>query len=92
MKCRQHELGLIGKLFAPLKLGRFSNTHFSWCIRRLLKFRTIAQSIFVNEKSGTLCKVRDIWDTIRVRSDKVAWQKLLRRDHLFFDCSYSKRI
>ncbi|KAL4379553.1 hypothetical protein GQ457_02G032180 [Hibiscus cannabinus] len=51
--------------------------HFSWCIRKLLKLRGVAQPLFADGSNGALLKVKDIWDSIRERQAKVIWHRLI---------------
>ncbi|KAL4334949.1 hypothetical protein GQ457_07G002460 [Hibiscus cannabinus] len=69
-----------------------SKPHFNWCIRKLLKLRGMALPLFASGNNGALRRVKDIWDSTRVRKDKVAWHKLESRTHLFFECCFSRGI
>ncbi|KAL4319215.1 hypothetical protein GQ457_18G022140 [Hibiscus cannabinus] len=69
-----------------------SKSYFSWCIGKLLKLRGMALHLFVSGINGALLRVKDIWNSIRVRKDKVAWHKLVCRTHLFFEYSFSRGI
>ncbi|KAL4385009.1 hypothetical protein GQ457_15G029520 [Hibiscus cannabinus] len=67
-------------------------SHFSWWIRKLLNFRGMALPLFASGSNGALLRVKDVWDFIRVRKNKVAWYKLICRTHLFFECCFSRGI
>ncbi|XP_039034030.1 uncharacterized protein LOC120170067 [Hibiscus syriacus] len=47
--------------------------NLSWCLNRILKLRTEA---LLTLSKGTL-KIRDIWEEILVKGDKVPWHKLI---------------